>query len=338
MGRKCANLGDMTRAGFRVPQGFALSLEAYKRFLETSGAQDQIHKYLASFKADAQDLSDLSKWQEASDALRAIVESMPMPADMGQTISSYYRDLSRRCVTDHCPVATRSAGATSHPGQYETFLHVRGEAEVLRHIIRVWASTFNQRSLVARARANLPLDADPIGVAVLQMVNARAAGVLFTLNPANGDRSKIAIGANWGLGESVVSGSVTPDEWMVDKVVLEINKRTVVPKPQMYVVVSAGGREEVAMCEVPPDRQCIPCLSDEEIIELARISKEIERHYGTPQDIEWAVDAERVFPDNIFILQARPESAWRDRPKVSLLADSDTPARQVLSYLVNIKA
>jgi pyruvate, water dikinase len=337
VGKKCAHLGEMTRAGFHVPQGFALSLDAYRLFLDKTGAMDEMSRYLASFEADPNANTDLPKWAEASDALRAIVESKSMPGDMAEPICVYYREVCRRTGLEDCAVATRSAGPASHPGQYETFLHVRGEKEVLRNIIRVWGSTFNQRSLVARARAGLSLEFDPIGVAVLQMVNARVAGVMFTLNPANGDVSKVSIGGSWGFGESVVSGSVTPDEWMVDKVVMEISKRSIAPKCMMYVVDSSSGREEVVAADVPPEKQNVPCLSDEEVLELARIGKTIEQHYGTPQDIEWVIDKELPFPENIFVVQTRPETAWRDKEKQSVLGGGGPLAAQVCSYLVNIK-
>ncbi|EFK97708.1 phosphoenolpyruvate synthase, partial [sediment metagenome] len=152
------------------------------------------------------------------------------------------------------------------------------------------------------------MDYDPIGVAVLKMVNSKAAGVMFTLNPANGDRSKIMIEGNWGLGESVVSGSVTPDEWIVDKVVIEIVKRTISTKTFEFAFDESTGR--VRMLDVPTNRQNLPCLTDEEILELARVGKKLERHYGIPQDIEWTIDRDLPFPENIFFVQTRPETIW----------------------------
>ncbi len=124
---------------------------------------------------------------------------------------------------------------------------------------------------------------------------------------------------------------------MVDKVVLEICRRAIAPKCMMYVVDSTSGREEVVAAEVPRERQNIPCLSDEEILELAAITKAIEKHYGTPQDIEWLIDQERSFLENVFIVQTRVETVWRDRKKRSVLGDSGSLAGQVCSYLTNIK-
>ena len=334
VGKKCANLGEMTRAGFHVPLGFALSLDAYDTFLKSTDALEEIKKYLSSFKADPHDPAELPKWQRASDVLRGIVESKPMPSEMADVILPYYAELCRRTGIKECPVATRSAGPASHPGQYETFLHVRGEDEVLRNIIRVWGSTFNQRSLVARARGAYAVEYDPIGVAVLQMVNARAAGVMVTLNPATADRTKIMIGGNWGLGESVVSGSVTPDEWMVDKVVMEISRRTISLKGIEYIVDSSG---KVVMADIPPERQNIPCLTDQEVIELAKGGKLIEQHYGEPQDIEWVIDKDLSLPESVFFVQTRPETTWKEKAKEAKLTSTGDVKKDVVQFWMTVK-
>jgi pyruvate, water dikinase len=335
VGKKCANLGEMTRAGFRVPCGFALSLEAYDRFMNESRALSEINDLLKQFKADAHDPAYLGKWGEVSEVVRGIAETKTMPPDMQETIGAYYDELCHRTGIADCPVATRSAGPASHPGQYETFLHIKGISDVLQHIIKVWASTFNMRSLVARARGGYRLDYDPIGVAVLQMVNAKAAGVMFTLNPANGDRAKIMIDGNWGLGESVVSGSVTPDEWVVDKVVLEIITHIVSPKGLEYILDPSG---KVIASDIPPERQNIPSLTDQEVLELAKGGKRIEQHYGVPQDIEWVIDKDLPFPENVFFVQTRPETIWSRKQPESKLKTTGNVTADVVSFWRNVKA
>jgi len=152
-----------------------------------------------------------------------------------------------------------------------------------------------------------------IAPVVQNMVNSRSAGVMFTLNPLNGDLSKIVIEGSWGLGESVVSGAVTPDKFIVDKIVLEINERTISSKN--IECVYDPEKEKVVHADVPPDRRNKSCLDDKEIKELVGIAKRIEEHYGRPQDIEWAIDRDFSFPDNIFILQSRAESVWSQRKK-----------------------
>jgi pyruvate,water dikinase len=303
VGKKCANLGELKKGGFPVPPGFAIGLVAYEKFLRETNARKKIEKYLKSFRSDPHDLSEAQKYEEAAKIMRDIVESETMPREFSDAILTYYDELCRRTGIKDIPVSVRSAGPSSHPGQYETYLFVRGRMDVMKNVAKVWSSTFNQRSLLARAQRGLPMDFDPIGVAVIKMVDAKSAGVMFTANPTSGDVSRIRIEGNWGLGESVVSGSVTPDEWMVDKVTLEISRREVREKGVEYLLDRNTG-----LCSyscVPADRRDNPCLSDEEVVELAKTGKSIEQYFGTIQDIEWALDKGLAFPRNLFILQTR---------------------------------
>jgi pyruvate,water dikinase len=336
VGKKSAQLGEMTKAGFNVPPGFALGLAAYEVFMKKSGAYEDIGQYLTAFEADPRNPADLPKYDKASKIIRTMIEQKEMPQELEGPIGEYYDDLCQVSGVRNVSVATRSAGPSSHPGQYETFLHVQGKPEVIRNIIRVWSSTFNQRSIHARHLAGLALGYDPIGVAVLKMVNSKAAGVLFTLNPANGDRSKILIEGNWGLGESVVSGSVTPDEWIVDKVVLEIVKRTISTKTLEFAFEASAGKAR--MLEVSSDKQSTPCLTDEEILELARLGKKLEQHYGGPQDIEWTIARDLPFPGNVFFVQTRPETIWSKKKAGGKLKSSGSASRDVIDFYRNLKA
>lgn len=304
VGRKCANLGELTRAGFQVPPGFALSLEAYKRFLTDTGAIEEIRRYFAAFDADPDNPKELPKFQEASRIVRGFVGLKAMPENMEHTVARYYDELCQKTGIKDVPVATRSAGTASHPGQYETYLYVRGKPDVMKNIIKVWSSTFNPRSLIARARKRLPLDYDPIGVAVLKMVNAKAAGIMFTAEPTTGESSKIVIEGSWGLGESAVSGAVNPDSWVVDKDKFEIIERRLSVKLVEHVFDPVTCK--VSKVDIAADKQGIPCLTDEELVEIARAGRSIEQHCRLPQDIEWAIDSD-LPANNIVILQTRPE-------------------------------
>jgi pyruvate, water dikinase len=335
VGKKCAQLGEMTRAGFRVPPGYALSVEAYKIFMTKSGALEEIREYMKDFKADPGNSKDLPKYDKASKIIRTILETKEIPKDMAALIGEYYDELCEIAHVKDVPVATRSAGAASHPGQYETFLYIRGKADLMKNIIKVWSSTFNQRSIHARHRLGLPLDWDPIGVAVLKMVNAKAAGVMFTLNPANGDVSKVMIEGNWSLGESVVSGSVTPDEWTIDKVVLEIIKKTISKKTTECIFEARSG--EVQMVDIPLDRQDIPCLNNDEVLELAKIGKKLEQYYGTAQDIEWVIDNDLPFPENIFLVQTRPETIWSKKQTETKLKTTGSSVGDVSQFFRKVK-
>ena len=237
MGKKCANLGEMTKIGLRVPPGFALSVEAYRDFMSMTGAVYEIEEYLAKLGSGPK---DLKQFNQLSADIRQIVQSKVMPREMGETIVSYYKELCRRSNTAEVAVSTRSAGIVSHPGQYETCLNVIGDSDLLDKIKKVWASTFNPRSLAFRNRQGIPLESDPIGVVVLKMVNARAAGIIFTADPNTGDTTRMIIEANWGLGESVVSGEATPDTYILDKESLEIRERKLGPKSRYVTFKEVG--------------------------------------------------------------------------------------------------
>jgi pyruvate,water dikinase len=318
VGKKCANLGEMTKIGLRVPMGFALSLEAYKDFMSHSGSAEEIKAYLSKAGHDFEKIQDLN---EASLKLRGIVESKELPSEMREQILSHYRDLCEKCGRQDVAVSTRSAGAASHPGQYETHLNVMGESNLIENIKKVWSSTFNALSLSARHRAGVALESDPIGVAVLKMVNARAAGVLFTADPNSGDRSRMIIEANWGLGESVVGGEAMPDVYILEKEGLEVIEKKLGSKEKFITMKDLGVSEE----ETPSEKKEVFCLAEDEAKEIARLGKILEDHYGVPQDTEWAIDEDYGFPENVILLQTRSE----------IIAQQKKPVDQVIDFMLN---
>lgn len=317
VGKKCANLGELTKGGFNVPPGFALAVKAYDMFMRETKAMDEIVQFLKTFYADPDNIADTLKYEEASKLMRSLVESIKMPPDMEKTVRAYYDKLCTQANKEKVYVATRSAGPVSHPGQYETYLNVCGSDDVVKNIIRVWASTFNTRSIIARARLGLPLYYDAIGVAILTMVDARAAGVLFTVNPINGDESKVAIEGSFGFGEAVVSGNVTPDRYLVDKITYEMDEKIISDKGHEFFLNPETNEMEYK--ELPPEMRKAQCLEDREVIELTKIAKKVEAHFGIPQDIEFSISASLPFPDSIFLVQARPESVWSKKKKESVL-------------------
>ncbi len=318
VGRKCGHLGEMTKIGLRVPPGFALSVEAYQKFMVQTNARREIENYLTQLSSD---IENIEQFNQASRVMRQIVESKEMPETMKDTILSFYDGLCRRC---DCVVAvsTRSAGPVSHPGQYETYLNVKGREDLLEKIKKVWASSFNPRSLVFRKRKGLPLENDPIGVAVVKMVNARAAGVVFTADPNTGDTSRMIIEANWGLGESVVSGELMPDVYILKKETLEIIEKRLGKKSKYVTCKELGVAEE----ECPADLSSSYCLGDEEAKEIAKVGILLEKHFGVPQDVEWAIDQDLPFPKNITLLQTRAE----------IIAQKKAPVDQVVDLMVNL--
>jgi pyruvate,water dikinase len=224
-----------------------------------------------------------------------------MPYEMRKELDAHYDELCSRVGTDRIRVAVRSSGSVSMPGQMETFLNVSGKDAVSNHVIKVWGSAFTARAIAFRMEKSMEMERAPIGVAVLKMVNAKSAGVVLTVLPTTGDTSKIVVEGNWGLGESVVSGDVNPDHFVVDKETKAI-ECNISCKMKMVVYRGLG----TSTADVPKDIQNQPCLSTSEVLEIARISLDVEKYFNTPQDMEWAVDPDLPFPENIFWVQARP--------------------------------
>ncbi len=311
VGGKNANLGEMLRAGIPVPPGFAVTAYAYKLFIEKTGIKDKIYQIL---KEKAPKGAKPEDYMEASKEIRELIEKTPMPKEIEEEIVKAYRELSKRIGKEEEFVAVRSSATAedlpgaSFAGQQETFLNVKGEREVVERVQKCWSSLFTPRAIFYREQKGFQHEKVLISVAVQKMVNAKAAGVMFTIHPVTGDKGKIVIEGNWGLGEAVVSGAVTPDEWVVEKSTLNIVERRIVEKKVEYVRDPKTGKTVHA--EVPPERVKAPCLTDEEVRRLAELGVLIEKHYGIPMDIEWAIDRDFGFPENVFIVQARPETVW----------------------------
>ncbi|MCD6235400.1 MAG: phosphoenolpyruvate synthase, partial [Thaumarchaeota archaeon] len=318
VGGKCANLGEMINAGIPVPPGFAISATTYKKFIEETGIAQKIYDILDEVITDPK---DPRQYEEASKRIRKLIESTPIPDYIQKAIVEAYKELSKKTGSKDVYVAVRSSATAedlpgaSFAGQQETYLNVRGEKELLESVRKCWSSLFTPRAIFYRTQKGFRHEKVLISVAVQKMVNSRSSGVMFTLHPVTGDRNKIVIESVWGLGEAIVSGAVTPDHFEVDKNSLKILVKNVVKKTVQYIRDPKTGKTVHA--EVPKEKQEVPSLSDEEVIELAKIAKRIEEHYGTPQDIEFAVDSDLPFPKNLFIVQSRPETVWSTKEAVA---------------------
>lgn len=298
VGRKCANLGEMTKLGMRVPPGFAISVEGFEEYMRATGLGARIASYFASKGPDLR--KSIQSQIDASRTAKTMMAETPLPDEMADGIVRSYETLCARFGAPDMPVAVRSSGAVSMPGQMETYLYVRGAAEVLRRVLEVWESTFNTRAIAFRLEKGMPVDKAPIGVAVIRMVNAKSAGVILTVIPTTADLEHAVIEGNWGLGESVVSGDITPDNFIVNKSTLSIERK--VNKKTRWIVSSGAG---TVKADVPPHLQDAPCLEDREIHELVRIALSVERHFGAPQDMEWVIDRDLPFPESVIWVQAR---------------------------------
>lgn len=299
VGKKCANLAEIRKIGLPAPHGFALSLKAQHTFFTHTNIHSEIKQFLCKFEHG---VHGIKEYYEASEGLREILESKAMPKNMLDTIASFYDDLCSEKQTE-VSLAVRSAGTASHPGQYETYLNVRGYDDLIDKVIKVWSSIYNPRTIASLDRYKVPIEDSPyIGVAVIEMVDARSAGIAFTADPTKGDLSKIMIEGNWGLGESVVSGSTTPDAFILDKDTLSVMERRIGDKVAQIVRSDKGVVEE----ELPSDKRAEACINDEEAAEIAALAKKLESHFGVPQDVEWAIANDLPFPKSIFLLQTRP--------------------------------
>lgn len=318
VGGKNASLGEMIHAGIRVPPGFAVTTHSYLHFIEEKGIKDEIYNILSGW-----DPNDVGALNRASDKVQELIMKVPISEDIQTAIKNSYSVLCGVCGTAAVPVAVRSSATAedlpnaSFAGQQDTYLWIEGDDKLVNSIQRCWASLFTPRAVAYRVKNNFSHEKVLISVGVQKMVNSRAAGVMFTINPTDGDQSKVVLEGSWGLGETVVSGSVNPDKFVVDKVVLETSEKTISAKHIQCVF--DPDNQEVVNIDVEPDMQSKCCLEDEEVKELVKIAKEIEIHYGCAMDIEWAIDKDFSFPESVFIVQARPETVWSQRKKESVI-------------------
>ncbi|GAB3132448.1 PEP/pyruvate-binding domain-containing protein [Marisediminicola antarctica] len=310
LGGKCASLAKMTSAGSPVPPGFAVTTEAFDAVM---GAGLRAHILEALAGLDMHDTADVTR---RATAIRALIMEQPVPDAVRDATIEAYERLMALCGGD-VPVAVRSSATAedlpdaSFAGQQDTYLWVTGLADVLLKIRECWASLYTDRAISYRAANNITDDGLSMAVGVQKMVNARTAGVAMTIDPSNGDRSKIVIDSSWGLGELVVSGEVTPDNFLIDKVMLSVVRRTVSDKAEE--LVPDPDRPGLIRRGVDAERRTQPSLSDDELASVALLAKTAERYYGCPQDIEWALDADLPAGSNILLLQSRPETVWSQR-------------------------
>ena len=340
VGGKCANLGEMLHAGIPVPLGFAITAQAYEKFITETRIAKKIYKII---EKTVTDINDPHQYEKASKEIRQLIESTPMLPQIEKAIKNAYNELGRRTKSSQVFVAVRSSATAedlpdaSFAGQQETYLNVKGAKELVEKTVKCWSSLFTPRAIFYRTQKSFKHEQVLISVAVQKMVDAKAAGVTFTINPVTGEANQIVIESTWGLGESVVSGAITPDNYVTDKNTLEIISKKIAKKTVEYVRDSKTGK--TIHLNVPVERQGQPSLTDEEIIKLTELANRIEKHYdGKPQDIEWAIDRHLAFPENIFIVQSRPETVWSLKMVSSKIeAPKPTPPSRSMERKVVVK-
>jgi pyruvate,water dikinase len=304
-GGKGANLGELTAAGLPVPGGFVVGAPTYAAFVEQTGLREAIAERLADL-----DVDDTAALERVATDVRAMIETQALPDDIRSAIASAYAALGEE--TGQPPVAVRSSAtaedtaSASFAGMNETFLNVRGESGVVDAVRRCWASLFGARTIFYRAKRGLDQAGMDIAVVVQLQLASTRAGVMFTVDPSSNRTDRLVIEGSFGLGEAVVSGSVSPDRYVVDKQTLRILAREVRHKD--LVVEGSPEAGGTIVRPATAGEAGAPTLSDGEVHELAELGRRIEEHYGAPQDTEWAYD-----PDGgVWMLQSRPVTTMGD--------------------------
>jgi phosphoenolpyruvate synthase/pyruvate phosphate dikinase len=331
VGGKSASLGELTRAAIPVPPGFAVTTDAFERFLAASMPEFDVRAMIAAL-----DPADERRIAAASGEIRATIAGLPVPTDVEEAVIAAYRRLQDSGAGSS--VAVRSSATcedsdeASFAGLQDTYLWIDGEARVVDRVRACWASLYNAESISYRLRLGLDEDSLAMAVVVQSMVDAACAGVMFTRSPTTGDRSVIVIEGCWGLGSCLVGGEVTPDRFVVNKVTGEINARNVSTKTAQHLRSTDGhGVIDVA---VDADMQNAPCLTDAQLAALWEVARRTEAHYGSPQDIEWAIPRQPPDPERpVLLLQSRPETIWSNRTREPAARPRPNPFDHVLSAM-----
>lgn len=297
VGGKCANLGEMTQAGFPVPNGFAITIYAYDRFLEENNTVKRIYDMLATT-----DVNDPAQLESSSTKIQRMIIAGKFPEEVASEIISSYKKLSGHFRNALVAVRT-SATAEDMPqnsfaGMGWTSLNIKGEANLLNAVRDCWASLFTGRSIFYRVENKIPHEKVKISVGVMKMVESEVSGVMFSIDPVKNDKDRIVIESVWGLGEMIVQGSVVPDTYVVQKGTFAILSKEISDQTVQLVKVRSGENKQINVPARIRDKQKI---TDQEIVELARLADKLQKHYYFPQDAEWAKEKGKLY-----LVQTRP--------------------------------
>ncbi|HHY00292.1 MAG TPA: phosphoenolpyruvate synthase [Methanothermobacter sp.] len=298
-GGKGANLGELTQSGIPVPPGFVITSATYQKFLDETGITQEIMDIL-----DALDVNNNKELQESARKIKKIINDTEIPDEISSLIIEAYNALCHRIGKENAFVAVRSSATAedlpeaSFAGQQDTYLNVKGPEDLIKYVRKCWASLFGARAIFYREENNFDHSKVYIAVVVQEMVDAQKAGVMFTVHPSTGEE-KILIEGAWGLGEGVVSGTVTPDTYWMDKVTGKILEKQVSEKKTMFQKKTENG--QTVQVPVPDDLKNKQVLNENELAQLVKLGKNIHEHYQFPQDTEWAIENGKIF-----MLQSRP--------------------------------
>lgn len=331
VGGKSSSLGEMTSStDVPVPYGFATTAHAYRHFMEETGLEDRIRQEIAKLT----DVDNTALLREVTANIRSMIVEQEMPQDLVDAIAKAYDELGDKVGEADPFVAVRSSATAedlpdaSFAGQQDTYLNVKSADVVIQKVKECYASTFTERATYYREKQGFDHLTVALSAAIQMMVFSKAAGVMFTVDLVTGDDDNIIIEGSYGLGEYVVQGTVTPDNFVIDKNTLEIKGRMVNEKPIMLVRKPEG---DVVEEEVPAELRNEQAITDEQIRELATYAKAIEKHYGCYMDMEWGVD-ERT--NKVWLLQARPETVWSRKNKEEKPAEESSVSTADLEVVV----
>jgi len=322
VGGKGGSLGELTNALIPVPAGFVVTTDAFKAFLDVLDDAHGIRNRIAGL-----DPEDVATLNQVTAEIRGLVQKSPTPDNIDSAITKAYAGLG-----DSIPVAVRSSATSedseeaSFAGLQDTYLWQKGEAQLMDSLKLCWASLYNPESVAYRLKLDLPEDQLAMAVVIQTMVNSKCSGVMFTRSPTTGDKSVIAIEGSWGLGSSIVSGEVTPDKFVINKITGEISARDIASKDIEHLPDENGGIIEMPVDE---DRKTKQCMGDDDLKELASIARRIEKHYGIPQDIEWSIDQD----GKILLLQSRPETVWATKEKAPVAKPTAKPFDHIFNVM-----
>lgn len=323
VGGKGGSLGELSRAGISVPPGFVIRTAAFAQFLQSLEEVAPVRARVAALRA-----GDLESIQACAAELQSRLRGMEFPGSLANELRAAHATLRARA--GHADVAVRSSATTedasdaSFAGLQDTYLWVTDAERMLNRVRDCWASLYSVESISYRRDRGIDEQDVAMAVVVQSMVDARTAGVMFTRSPTTGDRSVITIEGAWGLGSAVVGGEVTPDRWVVGKITGEIPVREISDK---HIEHRRAVGDGVEAAEVAADRRRAACLSDAELEKLRQVARQVERHYGCAQDIEWAIDRRGA----LLLLQSRPETVWSSKDAAPAARAAADPLAHVMS-------
>lgn len=304
-GAKIGRLSELAATGMNVPLAFAVTVEAFRSHCEAAGLDDVADRLVAGIDPD-----DSKAVEHAAHAIQASFRETPMSQELAAAIEEAYDVLSDRCSDLNVPVAVRSSATgedsadASFAGIFDTYLGISGALRVIDSVRDCWASLFTPRAVSYRLRRGISHRSMPMAVGVVELVHARASGVAFSVHPVTGKSDRIVIEGNWGWGEAVVQGLVTPDHIEVGKADKRVLKHDISNKEIVSAFDFALG--SVVETSMPQRLRERPCLDDEQIVAIADAVLAIEAHYGHAVDVEWVLQRHRRTGDPIAIVQTRP--------------------------------